>query len=120
MHKKRERSRYEILRNKILLLQYQYMPGDTYDRTCACPYTCKIPSTSEKPPVLTSLAIAQSHVPYTNLVVATVTLIPITFCFPDSALSCFILNDIFNTLQQQETLHFGYKNPRLHVQLQII
>ena len=97
----------------------QSMPGDTCDRTCAYPHPCKIPRTREKSPVPTSLLTVQSHMPNRNHVVATATPVTITSCFHNSALSCFILNEIFDMLQQQETLFCGYTNHGSHVQIQI-
>ena len=83
-------------------------------------HTCKIPGTSEKSPVPTSLATMQSHMPNKNFAVATATLVTVTFCCHNSALSCFILNETFDMLQQQETLYFGCTNLGSHVQFQII
>ena len=80
----------------------QFVPGNTYDRTCACPHTCKIPSTSENSPVPTSLSIVQLHMPNRYLDVATATQVTVTFYFKNSALSCFILNETFDKLQQQK------------------
>ena len=54
--------------------------------------------------VPTSLLAVQSHVPNRNYVVATATLVTVMFCFHNSALSCFILNEIFDMLQYQEAL----------------
>ena len=86
------------------------MPGDTY----VCPHTCKVPSISEKSSVPKSLSSTQSQMPNRNFIVATATLVPVTFCFHnsvllcfilnDSAFLCFILNDTFDMFQQQETL----------------
>ena len=59
----------------------QSMPGDTYDRTCARPYTCKIPSTREKSPMTTSLSIVQSHLPNRNFVIETAKLVDLIFAF---------------------------------------
>ena len=95
------------------------MPGYTCDRTCTCPHTCKIPRTSEKTPVPTSLLTVQSFMPNRNYVVPTATQVTITFCFHNSALSCFILNEIFDMLQQLETLFCEYTSLRSHVQIQI-
>ena len=98
-------------------------PGSPCPETCtiarACPQTCKIPRTSEKSPVPTSLLTVQLHTPNRNYVVATAILVTVTFCFHNSALSWFILNEIFDMLQQQETLFCGYTNLRSHVQIQI-
>ena len=80
------------------------MPGDTCDRTCACLCTCKIPSTIEKLPVSTSLSTVQSNMPNRSFIVENATLVTATFCFHNSALSGFILNETFDKLQQQETL----------------
>ena len=38
------------------------------------------------------------------------TLVTVIFSFHNSALSCSILNETFDMLQQQETLHVGYAN----------
>ena len=89
-------------------------------RKCACPHTSKIPNTSEKYPVSTSLSTVQSHMPNRNLVVAITTLVTVTLCFHNSALSCFILNATFGMLQQQDTLYFGYTNLGFRVQFQTI
>ena len=86
------------------------MPGETYNRTCS--HTCKIPSTSEKPPVPTSLSTTQLHLSIKNFVN--------NCCFHNSTSSCFILNETSNMLQQQETLCFEYTNLRSHVQFQVI
>ena len=83
------------------------MPRDTFDRTCTCQHTCKIPSTSKKSPVPISLPKVQSHMPNSNFVVAIATLVTVTFCHHNSAISCFILNETFDMLLQQETLYFG-------------
>ena len=98
----------------------QSMPRDTCDRTCTCPHTCKMLSTSKKSPVPTSLLIVQSHMPSKNFVVVTATLVTATFCFHNSALSCFIPNDAFEMVQQQETLYLGNKTLGSYVQFQII
>ena len=95
------------------------MPGDTCDRTCACSHTCKISSTNQKSPVPASLSSVQSYMPNRNFVVATATLVAVTFCFHNSSLSCFVLNETFDMLQEQETLYFIYRNLRSHVQFQI-
>ena len=97
----------------------QSIPGDTCDRMWVCPYTYKIPRTSEKSPVPTSLLTVQLHMPNRNFVVATNTQVTVTFCFHNSALSCFILYEIFDILQQQETLFCGCTNLRPHVQIKI-
>ena len=73
--------------------------------------TCKIPNTSEKSPVPTSLSTVQSQMPNRNFVVAAATLVTVTLCFHNFALSCFTLNEAFDKLQQQETLYCGYTNP---------
>ena len=95
------------------------MPGDTCDRTCACSHMCKILRTSEKSPVPTSPLLLQSYTPTKNYVVAIATHVTVTFCFYNSALSCFILNEIFDMHQQQESLFCGYANLGSHVQIQI-
>ena len=81
---------------------------DSCDRTCACLHTCKIPSTSEKSPVLASLITVQSRIPDSNFVVATATLLTVVICFHTSVLSCFILNETFDMLQQQENQMFQF------------
>jgi len=98
----------------------QSIPWDMCDRTCACPHTRKIFCTCEKSPMLTSLSTVQSLMPNRNFVVATATLVTVTFCFHNSALSCFILKETFNILQQQETLYCRYTNFGSHVRFQII
>ena len=57
----------------------QPMLGDTGDRTCECPHTCRIPSTSRKLPVPALLSTVQSHMPNRNFSVATATLVTVTF-----------------------------------------
>ena len=47
------------------------------------------------------------------------TRVPFSFCFQNSLLSCFTLNETFDMLQQQETLYYGYTNLGSHLQLQI-
>jgi len=74
----------------------------------------------KKSPVLTSLSTMQSHIRSRNFVVATAPLVTVTFCFHNSALSCFILNETFGILQQQQTLYFGYANLGSHVPFQIL
>ena len=80
---------------------HQSMPRDLSSHMCASPHTCKIPSTSEESPTPTSLSTMQLHMPYRSFVVATATLVIFTFCFQNSALSCFIVNQTFDMLQQQ-------------------
>jgi len=58
----------------------QSMPGDTFD------HTCKIPSTSEKSPLSTSLSTVQWHTPDRTFGVVTVTLVTVTICFNSSTL----------------------------------
>ena len=67
-----------------------------------------------------SLSTVQSHMPFRNVVVATATLETVTFCLCNSALYCFILNETFEMLQQQENLYLGYTNLGSHVKFQII
>ena len=86
------------------------MPGDTCNSTYACPHTYKIPNTSEKSKVSTSLSTVQPHMLNRNFVVATARLVTVTFCFRNFALSCFIMNETFVVVQQQETLYIGYTN----------
>ena len=83
------------------------------------PHTCKIPCISKRSPVPTSLLTVLSHMPNRNFIVITATLVIITFCFHNSALSCFVLNEAFNILQQLQTLHFGYTNYGSQVPFQI-
>ena len=49
-----------------------------------------------------------------------VTLVTVTFCFHNSALSCFILKEPSDMFQQQGTLHYGYTNLGSHVSFQTI
>ena len=77
-------------------------------------------NTSEKLPLPTLLSIVQSEMPHRNFVVATATLVTVSFCFHNSASSCFILNETIDVLQQQETLCFGCTNLGSHVHFQII
>ena len=95
------------------------MPGDTCNCTCACLQRCKIPRTSAKSPVAGSLLTVQSHKRNRNYVVVTTTQVTVAFCLHNSALFYSILNELFDMLQQQETLFCGYKNPGSHVQIQI-
>ena len=74
---------------------------------------------SEKSPVPTSLSTAQSHMQNRNYVVATATQVTVTFCLHNSALSCFILYELLDMLQQQETPFCGYTNLGSHMQIQI-
>ena len=51
---------------------------------------------------------------------AAATQVTVTFCFHNYALSCFILNETFDMLQQQKTLYFEYTNlgqTRAHVRI---
>ena len=96
------------------------MPGDTCNRTSACPYLSITPSTYETSPVPKSLSTVQSHEPNKNLIVITAALVTVTFCFHNSALSCCILNETFEMAQQQETLCFGSTNLGSHIHSQII
>ena len=88
--------------------------------TSSCPHVCKIPSTSEKSPLPTSLSTVQSHMRSWDFFVAAATLVTVTFCFHSYALSCFILYKAPEMLQQQETLYFLCTNLGSHVQFQII
>jgi len=72
-------------------------------------HTCKIPCTSQISPLPTSLVTVRSHVPNRNYVVTTATLVSVIFCFHNSILSCFILNEIFDMLQKQKAF-CGYTN----------
>ena len=87
---------------------------------CPCPHTCKIPSISKKLPIPTSLLSVQLQVPNRNFFVPTQTSLTITFCFHNYALSCFILSETVEMLQQQDTLYFGYTSLGSPVQFQII
>ena len=95
------------------------MSGDTCDVTCACPYTCKIPNTSEKSS-LTPLSIVKSCMSNRNLVLTSATLVTVILCCHNSARSSFIINETFGMLQQQETLYFGYTTLGSHLESQII
>ena len=57
-----------------------------------------------------------SHMPNRNFVVATVTLLTITFRFHNSVLPCSILIEISDMLQQQEAQYFVDINLGVHVQ----
>jgi len=81
-------------------------------------HTCKIPCTSQISPLPTSLVTVRSHVPNRNYVVTTATLVSVIFCFHNSILSCFILNEIFDMLQKQKAF-CGYTNLASHMQIQI-
>ena len=78
--------------------KYQSMSGDTCDRTCSRPRTCKISSSSEKSPMPTSLSTIQLHMPNRNFFGATATLVTVNFCCHSRALTCFILNETFDLL----------------------
>ena len=67
----------------------------------------------------TSLSTVQLHLLNRDYVTATAALVAVKFCFHNSVQSCFILNEIFDMLQQQETLYFWYTNLGLHVLFQI-
>ena len=111
---------YYVKRIVAIVIPHQSMPWETCDRTCACSHTCKIPRTSEKSPVTTSLLTVQLHVLGRNNVVATATLVTVTlFSFITLFYPAFILNEIFDMLQQQETLFCGYTNFGSQVQIQI-
>ena len=90
------------------------------DRTCTYPCTRKIPSESEKSPVPSSLSTVLPHMRNRNFVVATATLVTVTFCPYISALSYFFLNETFDMLQQQEALSFEYRNIESHLKFRII
>ena len=96
------------------------MPKDICNQTCTSPYMCKIPSISEKSLLPTSLSTMQSHMPNGDHIVVIATLVTATFCFLNSALSCFILNEAFKMLQQQETLYFRYTDLGLYVPFQLV
>ena len=88
------------------------MSRDTCDRTCVSPHTCKIP-------VSTSLLACNSTCQIRTLLSQLQHYWLSIFAFI-TPLSCFILNEPFDMLQQQETLYVGYTNPGSHVQFQII
>ena len=92
--------------------------------TCNCrrerPHMSKTLSTSEKSPMPTILSTVQLHMPHRNFAVATVMLVTVTYCSHNSALSCFILTETYDMLQQQEDLYFGHTNLGSHVQFQIL
>ena len=79
----------------------------------------KFPACAESP-VPASLSNVQSHTPNRDFVVATATIMTVTLCCHNSALSCFIINETFDMLQQQETLYFGYTNFGSYVSFQIV
>ena len=96
------------------------MPGDMFNYMCTCPHMCKITSLSRN-------FSCQHHCQQHNRTYQIGTsllqlqhLVTATFCFHNSTLSCFILNEIFNMPQQQETLYFRYTDLGLHMQFQII
>ena len=60
--------------------------------------TCKIPSANEIPPGPTSLSTVQLHMPNGNFFVPTATLVTVTFCFHNSALSSVIPDEAFHML----------------------
>ena len=99
-----------------MIIVMQFMSGKKSDRMCVRAHTCKIGSTSEKSPQTTRSNVP-SRMPNRDFVVATGTLVTVTFCFQNATLSCFILNETLDMLQQQETLNFGYTNRGLHMQL---
>ena len=99
---------------------YRSMPKDICNQTCISPYMCKIPSISEKSLLPMSLSTMQSHMPNGDHIVVIATLVTATFCFLNSALSCFILNEAFKMLQQQETLYFRYADLGLYVPFQLV
>ena len=98
----------------------QSIPGDTRDCTCVCSHSCTVPRTSEKLPVPQSVSTVRSCMPNRKFIVATAALMTVTFCFKNSAISCFILHETLDVLQQQETLNFGYTNLASLVQFQRI
>ena len=57
-----------------------------------------------------SLSTVQSHMQNRDFVVVTATLMTVTFCFYNSALPCFTLNETLS-IHQQQALNFGYRNP---------
>ena len=67
-----------------------------------------------------SLSIVQSRVPNRKFVVATATLMTVTFCIHNFASSCFTLNETLYMLQHQEILYFTYTICGSHVPFQII
>ena len=92
------------------------MPRDAYDRTCACPHV-RNPQHERK--ITRANITVNRAIAHKNFVVATATLVTVTVCFHNSALPCFILNETFEMVQQQETLYFGSTNLGSHVQFQI-
>ena len=86
----------------------QSMPEDRCDRTCAYLHASKIPNASEKLPVSASLSTV--HMPSANFFVANTAPENVTFCFHYSAVSSFILNEIRNMLQKQETVFRMHKS----------
>ena len=87
----------------------QLMPGDTCDRTCACPHTSKILGTSENSPMLISLSAMQSHMLNDVFVVATAALLSSSFAFV-TLLYPVSPQVRFDMLKQQDTFYFGYTN----------
>ena len=100
---------YHIAINEIMQLLVAVKNNKSPNFARSHVHTCKMPSTSEKPPMPTSISTVQLRMPNRNLVVTTVTLVTVTFSFHSPALFCFILNEEFNILQQQESLYLGYK-----------
>ena len=83
-----------VLKQEILsMIPNQFMPGDTCDRICVCPDTCKLE------PLSCSCSTSDCQ-----------------FLLCNSVLSCSILNETFNMLQQQDTPYFAYTNLGSHMQ----
>jgi len=57
--------------------------------------------------------------PNRNFVALTATRVTVTFCFHNSAVFCFTINETFDMSQQQETLCFRYTDFESHVHFQI-
>ena len=88
---------------------------------CARVHTrAKSPARAKKSSVTTSLSTVQSHVPNRNFIVAATTLMTVTLCFHISAVSCFVLNETFDMLQEQEAMFLGYTTLGAYVQFYII
>ena len=75
---------------------------------------------SKQSPLPTSLSTMPLHMPNRDFIVATVPLVTVSFNLHVSVLSCFILNETYDMLQQQETLYLRYINSGSHVSFQIV
>jgi len=98
----------------------QFISWDMCSCTCMSHHKCKISCTSEKLSKPTSLSTVQFCMPKWGFTVVTATLATVTFCFHNSTLSRFILNETFHMLQQLETPYLGCTNLGSHVPFQII